>query len=136
MPKLSTALCNAILDSGLGTQFDGGSAILEGRTGSPVADADTAPTGTVVVSVAIPSDAFAAAAARVLAKAGTWQDAGADSAGTIGYWRMRLSGDLGTTNTTDKRMDFTVAELVPDNATLTLGQQLVVNTLNITHPKT
>src|SRR5690349_3063380 len=108
--RQSTAFANQRLDAafngGAGDSFDSG--VLEYRTGSQPASADTAPSGTVVASITLPADAFAAAAAKAIAKAGTWQDPSADNAGTVGWARLRESGDLGTTNTTDRRLDFAV----------------------------
>lgn len=104
---LSTAAANALLDAGINTTFNSG--VLEIRDGTRPADADTAPTGTVLVSITLPADCFAAAASGTIVKSGTWQDTSADATGTASWFRMRQSGDLGTTNTTDERIDGDVA---------------------------
>jgi hypothetical protein len=101
---MSTALRNATLDSGYDAVFNSGS--LEFRTAA-AADADTAPAGSLLASVSTPADAFANAAAGVKSKAGTWSVA-ASAGGTIVSARLKQTADLGTTNTTDERHDFTV----------------------------
>src|SRR5215207_1386415 len=105
--RLSTALRNVILDSGFQAVFDSG--ILEIRDGTIPTNADTAPTGTVLASITLPADWIAAASAGAVAKAGTWSDASADATGTPTWFRIRQSGDAGTTNTTDERLDGTAA---------------------------
>lgn len=107
----STALANSILDSiangAIGQSF-WDSAILEIRSGARPANADTAPTGTVLATMTLPADAMAAAAALSVSFQGTWSDTSADNTGTAAWFRIKRSGDSGTTNTTDKRLDGTV----------------------------
>lgn len=116
------------------------SAILEIRSGTIPADADTAPTGTVGASMTLPADAVGAAAAGVISKAGTWSDASADATITATWYRIRRSGDAGTTNTTDKRYDGTVgtsgADLNLDNTSIAVTQSVTINTFTVTQPAT
>lgn len=140
--RLSTAMRNAMLNgwaNGTGVSlYD--SAVLEIRSGTIPADADTAPTGSVLASITLPADSFGAAAAGVIAKAGTWQDTSADATGTATWFRIRQTGDLGTTNTTDERIDGTVgtsgADLNLDNTSIATGQQVTINTFTLTQPAT
>ncbi len=117
---LSTAAANALLDTGIQTLFDSG--VLEIRDGARPVDADTLPSGTVLVSIDLPADAFSAAVAGTISKLGTWQDASANATGTALWFRMRQSGDLGTTNTTDERIDGDVN---------TAGSDLNLSTISI-----
>ena len=104
----STALTLAILDaignSGSGQSF-WDSAILEIRSGTRPVTADTAPTGTVLASMTLPADAMAATSGHAMSFIGTWSDPSADATGTASWFRIKRSGDSGTTNTTDKRLD-------------------------------
>lgn len=101
---LSSAWSDAMGNGGVSQAF-WDSAIVEFRDGTRPATADTAPTGTVGASATLPADAMAAAASHAIAKAGTWQDPSADASITATWFRIKKSGDLGTTNTTDKRID-------------------------------
>ena len=140
--RQSTGFANHRLDAALnaaaGDQFDSG--VLEFRTGAQPTLANDAPTGTVVASLTLPADAFGAAAAKVAAKAGTWQDASADAAGTVGWARLRESGDGGGSSTTDRRLDFAVTntggggEITLQNVIITLGQQVTMTTFSLTEP--
>lgn len=103
MIRLSDALCNAVLDAGIATQFDGD--FLDFYTTSQPASANNATSGTLVASIALPADALGAAANRQLAKAGVWEDAAADAAGIVGWARFRELGDTGASDATKKRMD-------------------------------
>lgn len=141
----STALANAILNtignSGT-TQSFFDNAILEIRTGSKPATADTAPSGTstILASITCPADAMAAAASLAMAKSGTWSDASADATGTAAHFRIKLSGDLGTTNTTDKRLDGTITatggggDMTLDNTSIAAAQPVVISTFQLTLP--
>lgn len=140
--RLSTALATAMLNSwlnGTGYSFFN-SAIFEVRSGTIPANADTAPTGSVLAAMTLPADAMGTAAAAAAAKAGTWQDTSADATGTASWFRVRESGDAGTTNTTDERMDGTVgtsgADLNLDNTSINITQQVTINTFTVTQPLT
>lgn len=136
--RLSTGLRNSQV-SNIATLFPNG-AILEIRTGSQPASSDDAPTGTVLVTIALPNPSFGAAASGAIQKAGTWQDTSADATGTAGWFRLRQSGDLGTTNTTDERLDGNVTvtggggNMTLDNTSITSGQQVTINVFTVTQP--
>lgn len=139
--RISPGMRNAMLDAifnATGTSVD--SYILEIRSGAQPATADLAPTGTVLASITLPADAFGAAATNQVAKAGTWQDASADATGTAGWWRIRASGDAGTTNNADKRYDGAVTatggggELELQNTSITTGQTLTITSVTVTQP--
>ena len=137
--RISTGAANAQADS-FGILFNAG--VLEIRSGTAPAAAATAPAGTLLASITLPADAFGAPAAGVIAKAGTWQDAAADAAGTATWARFKQSGDLGTTNSTDIRCDVDIgatgsgATLELDNTSITVGQEVTVTAFTFTQPLT
>ena len=69
----------------------GVSAVLKIRSGARPATCATADAGTVLASMALPSDWMAAASGGAKAIAGTWQDLLADATGTAGHWRLYKS---------------------------------------------
>lgn len=90
MLEFAPSLSNAILDlieSDIGT-----TPTLEVRTGTPPALLSDAASGTLLASMALPSDWMAAAASGSKAKSGTWQDTSADATGTPGHFRIKTSG--------------------------------------------
>src|SRR5687767_6963357 len=121
---------NAAFNGAAGDNFDSG--VLEFRTGSQPTLANDAPTGTIVASITLPADAFGTAASKAIAKAGTWQDASADNAGTVGWARLRESGDGGGSSTTDRRLDFSVTntggggDITLQNVVITAGQTVTM----------
>jgi hypothetical protein len=137
---LSNPLRMAALDSGIATQFDT-TGVLEIRSGTRPGAAGTAPAGTLLASITLPADAFAAAASPgTITKNGTWQDTSADATGTASWFRMKLSADAGTTNTTDKRMDGDITltggggDMTIDNTSIAAAQSVTVNTFVLTQP--
>lgn len=109
----------------------GASPILELRTGAAPANCAAADSGTLVASMTLPADAFAASASGVKAKSGTWQDTSADNAGTVAHFRLKTSGGVcklqGTVTATGGGGDITL-----DNAVVAAGQQITINTFSIT----
>ena len=99
----STACANTMFDSGINATFNSG--VLELRDGTRPTDADTAPTGTLLASIDLPADAFSAASGGTMALTGTWTEASAPATGNVTWFRLKQTGDLGTTNTTDERID-------------------------------
>jgi len=87
--QFSTASRNAAADA-LETAIGTG-AILKIRTGSVPANAAAADTGTVLVTMNLPSDWLAAASGGSKSKAGTWEDTSADATGTAGHFRIYAS---------------------------------------------
>lgn len=140
--RLSTGLCNAQAESqfntGAGANFDSG--VLEYRTGTQPASADDVPTGTVLASMPLPADAFAAVVARVVAKAGTWEDPSADAAGDAGWFRLKTSTDGGGSSTTDRRIDGAITatggggQIELNNITIAVAQQVTQSTFAVTQP--
>jgi len=122
---------NNMLD-GLET-FIGASPVLKLRTGSPpgIGNADS---GTVVATMTLPSDWMGDAAAGVKAKSGTWEDLSADSAGTVGHFRIYKSD--GTTQEIEGTVTITSGggDIELDNNVVEAGQQITITTFQLTAP--
>lgn len=140
MATISTALrnqiINGILNSQAGISFDSGT--LEIRSGAAPGP-DAAATGTVLATITLPADAFAAASAGAAAKSGTWEDTSADAGGTAAHFRIIQSGDTnGATGSTDERIEGTVstsgADLNLDSTTISAAQTVTIDTFTVTMP--
>jgi hypothetical protein len=134
---LSTKLKNVILDGALnggsGINFDSG--VLEIRTGAAPGP-DAADSGTLLASITLPADAFAAASSGAAAKSGTWSDSSANGSGTAQHFRIKQSGDSGgATGSSDERIEGTVGEgsgdLSLDNTDIASGQVVTVSTFSL-----
>lgn len=128
--QLSVAVRNARLDtieSTIGTF-----AKMKIRTGAQPATCATADSGTVLASLDLPSDWMAAAAAGAKAKAGTWQEASADAAGTAGHFRIYASD--GTTCHMQGSVTATGGggDLTLDNTSIALAQVVTITGFTLT----
>jgi hypothetical protein len=134
---MNEPLRNAILD-GINTFVDAG--LLRIYSGSKPATANLAPTGTLLASITLPADAFAAASAGAIAKAGTWSDPSANDTGTAGYFRISETGDDDSLDGDFHRIDGTVTatggggDLTLDSVSIAALQAVTVNTFTITMP--
>ena len=128
--QISVAARNAMLEA-LETEL-GANPILKMRTGALPSNVAASDSGTVVATLALPADAFAAAASGVKSKNGTWQDLLADNAGVIGHYRIYKSD--GTTCV--MQGDVTEAGgggmMIVDNNDVNAGQQVSVTSFDIT----
>lgn len=128
-PRFNTAFRNALLDGGMLTDFDGGT--LKIYTTPRPATADTAASGTLLATIDVDADSFAAAASGgVLAKNGTWEEASTPAPGGTAVWfRLANAGDTiridGTVGTSD-------ADLILSAVVLATGDKVVVDTFNVT----
>ena len=124
--KMSVTVRNARVDA-IEASI-GASAVLKIRTGAPptnIADADS---GAVLATCSLPTDWMAAASGGSAVKAGTWQDASADAAGTAGHFRIYAS------NGTTQHLQGTCTgggDMTLDNYVLAAGQQFTVNTFSV-----
>lgn len=112
--------------------YDGGS--LKIYSGSQPATADTAPTGTLLVTITLPTPAFGASSSGVAAKAGTWSAVASAGAPTnAGYFRIKTSGDSfpidGAITATGGG-----GELELDNISILSGQTVTINSFTLTQP--
>lgn len=126
--QFSTNARNAALDA-IETTI-GTAPTLELRTGAPPADCAAAATGTLLASMALPSDFLAAASGGQKTLVGTWQDAAADAAGTVGHFRIRQGATChvqGTVTAPGGGGDMTI-----DNPVLAVGQEVTVTAFTLT----
>ena len=106
---LSTGASNLLLDSGIGTAFDGANDILEIRNGTRPTSADDVPTGTVLAEFTLVADSFAAASGGTIVGATPWTETSAPNPGTATWFRLKQSTDTGVSSTTEVRIDGDVA---------------------------
>lgn len=128
--QYSVAVRNAKLDAV--ENAIGISAILKIRSGAAPANCAAADAGTVLATLALPSDWMAAASGGTKAKSGTWEDVAADAAGTAGHFRIYASDGTtchaqGTVTGTGGGGDMTL-----DNAVLAAGQDVIISTFTLT----
>jgi len=128
--KFSVTVRNAELDA-IETAI-GVSAVLKMRTGTPPANIADADTGTVIATLTLPSDWMAAANAGAKALAGTWQDASADAAGTVGHFRVYASN--GTTQHIQGTVTITGGggDMTLDNPVVELAQAISITGFTLT----
>ncbi len=123
---INTTLKNTLLD-GIDTVFNGGTLTI--RTGS-APGANNAASGTVLATITLPADAFAAASSGTKALSGTWQDTSADATGTAAHFRLVNSGSTqvleGTVTATGGGGDMTL-----DNTSIAAGQQVTITSFTL-----
>lgn len=126
----STGARNYILGTG---SFKGcfTNAFIDVFAGAKPASADTAPGSSALMTYSVNRDGVTGFTWGT-ASGGTINKASAETvqaigliAGTAGWFRMRLAGDAGTTNTTDRRVDGSIAVSGSDmdmaNLSVTVG---------------
>lgn len=131
--QYSTTLRNNQLDQIESTT--GTSARLQLYSGSPPANCAAAPTGTLLVDMALPSDWMAAASNGSKTKNGTWTGTGTAGAGSgtvAGYFRIVDS--TGTTCHVQGTVTITGGggDMTLDNPNIAQNQTVTVNTFTIT----
>lgn len=132
--QLSTTARNNRLDSietTIGTDAD-----LLIYSGSAPANCAASATGTLLATMALPSDSFAAASGGSKAKSGTWSTTGAAGAGSgtdAGYFRIvdgggacHVQGSVGETAGTE--------DLLLDNANIATGQTITISGFTLNDP--
>ena len=146
--RLSTGLrTNIVGNTGVGATFTNG--IVEIRTGSQPASADSAATGTLLGTVTLnslpfvpgsPTNGltFGAAAGGVLAKSGVWAFSGI-AAGTAGWFRLKANAlDNDALSTTLPRLDGSVgvsgADMNLSNIAISVGAPTTVDSFTIAMP--
>ena len=126
--QFSTAVRNAQADA---TEVAIGTApTLEIRSGAAPANCAASDTGTLLASMALPSDWLAAASAGVKTLLGTWQDTAADATGTAGHYRIKQAGTChlqGSVTMTGAGGDLTL-----DNTSIAVGQQVSIASFTVT----
>ena len=126
--QFSTVARNAALDAienAVGT-----GPTLELRSGSAPANCAAADSGTVLATLALPSDWMAGASGGSKAMAGTWQDTSADAPGTVGHFRIKQGGVChlqGSVTAMDGSGDMKL-----DNPILASGQTVTISAFTLT----
>lgn len=128
--QFSITVRNARLDA-IETAI-GVSAVLKIRSGAAPANCAAADSGTVLATLALPSDWMSAAASGSKAKLGTWQDASADATGTAAHYRLYASDGVtcheqGTVTATGGGGDMTL-----DNVSIASGQTVTITSYSYT----
>jgi hypothetical protein len=128
--KKSIAVKNAQLDA-IETAI-GVSAVLKIRSGAAPTNITDADSGTVLATIALPSDWMAAASGGSKAKSGTWADSSADATGTAAHWRIYASD--GTTQHLQGSITATGGggDMEVDSTSFTAGQGFTVTAFGIT----
>lgn len=135
--NISTAQANEILDA-LDATYNNG--VIEIRSGAKPAGANNVPSGTLLATIALPADAFAPAANRSKAKAGSWPAAVYVASGTAGHFRMKTSTDTGASSTTERRIDADVTatggggNLELSDTAIDATKTITVNSFTLTLP--
>lgn len=125
--QFSVAARNASLDA-IETTV-GTTPTLEIRSGTVPANCAAADAGTLLASMALPSDWLAAASNGSKTLLGTWQDASADAAGTAGHFRIKQGATChiqGTVTATGGGGDMTL-----DNTSIASGQQVTITSFTL-----
>jgi hypothetical protein len=126
--QFSVAARNAALDA---IETAAGTApTLTIRTGSAPADCATANSGTVLVTINLPSDWLGAASGGAKTLLGTWQDTAADATGTAAHFRINQGATChlqGTVTATGGGGDMTL-----DNVSIATGQQVTITAFTLT----
>lgn len=125
--QLAVSTRNARLDA-IETDL-GTSPTMEIRTGAAPADCAAADSGTVLATLALPSDWMAAAASGAKAKSGTWQDASADAAGVAAHFRIKTSGGVCKLQGT---CGIGTGDLQLDNTNIAVAQVVTVTAFTLT----
>ena len=131
---LSTGCVNQMFDSVfLQTMFNSGT--IEIRDGTRPATADDVPTGTVLATVPVDADAFAAAASKTLVGNTPWAETSADATGSATWFRLVAVGDTGGSSTTEARIDGDVAAAGSDlnlsTVAITITDQVTITQFDL-----
>lgn len=125
--QFSTAARNAALDQ-METTI-GTAPTLTIRSGAAPANCAAARSGTVLVTIVLPSDWLLAASGGVKAiNGGPWQDAAADATGTAAHFSI----DQGATCHLQGTVGVSASDINLDSVSITAGQQVSITAFNIT----
>ena len=125
--QLSVAVRNARLDQIETTT--GTAPTLTMRTGSPPANCAAARSGTVLATIALPTDWLAAAASGAKGiTGGPWTDASADASGTFGHFSI----DQGATCHIQGTAGIAGTDMIVDSAVITILQSFSITAFTLT----
>lgn len=126
--QLATLTRNARLDA-IETEVST-TPVMKLRTGAQPANCGTADSGTVLCSIALPSDWLAAASSGAKAKAGTWSGTGIGGGGTAAHFRIYASD--GTTCKIQGSIGQGSGDLSLDNNVIADAQVITITTFVLT----
>ena len=112
----------------------GPDAILKIRTGALPASTAAADSGTVLATLALPSNWMNDAVEGVKTKSGTWEDLSADAAGTAGHFRIYASDGTTCHWQGDVSASGGGGLMIVDNTNIAAGQTITVTGLTLTAP--
>src|SRR5687768_5747613 len=130
--QLSVGARNGELDAIETELITGGAPVLKIRTGAQPATCATADSGTVLATLNLPADPFAAAGSGTKAKSGTWEDTSADAAGTAAHFRIYKND--GTTCVIQGSVSGTGGggDMELNNAVIASGQAVTITAFTFT----
>ena len=132
--QLDVATRNARLNTIEST--NGTSCSLEIRTGAQPASCATAGSGTVLVTINLPSDWANAASSGSKTLLGTWSDASADASGTAAHFRLYNSQATKDNTTCFMQGSVTATggggDMTLDSTTVTATQVVTITTFTLT----
>ena len=102
---------------------------LEIRTGAAPANCAAADAGTLLCTIALPSDWLQAASAGAIAKNGTWSGTGA-AAGTAAHYRVKQGGTCHIQGT----VGLGSGDLSLDNTSIGVGQAVAIASWSVNEP--
>lgn len=128
--QFSTAARNAALDA-IETAA-GASAVMKIRSGAVPSNCAAADSGTVLATIALPSDWMLNASGGSKSLSGTWQDTSADAGGTAAHFRVYDNAGTtchiqGTVTATGGGGDLTL-----DSTSIVAGQSITITSFTIT----
>ena len=130
--QLSVAARNAALDA-IETTI-GTSAVMKIRSGAQPANCAAADSGTVLATLNLPSDWWAAAASGAKATSGTWEDTSADATGTAAHFRIYDSGGTVCGIQGSVSASGGGGDLIVDNTSFSAGQSFTITGFTMTAP--
>lgn len=128
------AMCDALVDS---IDSGVGAGSIQIRSGTQPAQADDAPTGTLLVSMNLPEPAFGAAVDNdpgAIATANAISNVAASGTGTATWFRV-TDGDGNTVMDGDCGEGGSGADMILDNADINSGQDVQVNSWTVEMPE-
>jgi len=112
--------------------------IYSGSAPANCAANETGGASTILADMVLPPDWLGASAAGVVAKAGTWQDTGADNTGSAAHFRILSASGINTTTGQPCGIQGTVTatggggDITLDNTSIASAQSVTISTFTIT----
>lgn len=132
--RLPTGTRNAIVDA-VTAKVDAGSGagVIEIRTGTQPASANSSASGTLLSTVTLADPSFGAGSSGTITLSGVPLTDAADSSGTAGWYRVKDSTGA-TVMDGMCSMAGGGGEMILDNTSLATGQNFIITALTVTAP--